>query len=406
MLLYQAYRAHETLLEPWRRLADFARPFTSQPWPISEALPFLGYLGAAFELLSETKIRHERPAFGIDHVMKDGEPIAVEETVILKTPFCHLLHFKKERSAGEPRVLVVAPMSGHFATLLRGTVASLLESHDVYITDWINARNIPLSQGGFDLDDYIDRVIDFAHLLGPDLHVVAVCQPAVPVLAATAIMNADNDRLAPRSITLMGGPIDTRANPTKVNEFAEKHSIETLKRTVLTNVPLPYVGFMRAVFPGFLQLSGFMGMNLGRHIRAHSDMFRHLIKGNGDDATTIRRFYNEYLTVMDMPAEFYLQTVETVFKRHDLPRGKMTSRGRPIEPRAITRTALMTVEGADDDICAPGQTYAAHILASALDANRRRHHLQERVGHYGVFNGRRWREEIMPRIRDFIRAQN
>jgi len=406
MLLYQAYRAQQSLLEPWRQLADLARPFTVQPWPIDAAFPFLDYIGAAFELVAETKIRHERPAFGIDHVLKNGEPTAVEEVVVLRKPFCQLLHFKKAHPVETPRVLVVAPMSGHFATLLRGTVAALLADHDVYITDWVNARNVRLSQGRFDLDDYIDHVIEFTHLLGPDLHVIAVCQPAVPVLAATAIMNADNDPLAPRSITLMGGPIDPRANPTKVNAFAMKRSIETIKRTVLTHVPLPYAGFMRRVFPGFLQLSGFMGMNLGRHLRAHSDMFRHLTKGNGDDAAAIRRFYDEYLTVMDMTAEFYLQTVETVFKRFDLPQGRMISRGRPIEPRAIVRTALMTVEGADDDICAPGQTFAAQILASALDADKRRHHLQEKVGHYGVFNGRRWREEIMPRMRDFIREHD
>jgi poly(3-hydroxybutyrate) depolymerase len=406
MLLYHAYAAQQSLLEPWRRLADATRPFTNPPWPIKAALPFLDYLGATCELVSETRLRHDRPAFGIARTMVGGRDTAVEERVVLSRPFLDLLHFRKERRRGQPRVLLVAPMSGHFATLLRGTVAALLPDHDVYLTDWINARNVPLACGRFDLDDYIDQLIELAHLLGPELHVIAVCQPAVPVLAATAIMAADQDPDAPRSITLMGGPIDTRANPTRVNEFAERHSLATLARTVITHVPPPYPGFMRRVFPGFLQLGSFMGMNLGRHIRAHTDMFRNLVRGNGDGAAATRRFYDEYLTVMDMTAEFYLQTVETVFKEHALPRGAMVSRGRRIEPRAITRTALMTVEGAEDDICAPGQTYAAQILCSGLDAGRRGHHLQPGVGHYGVFNGRRWREEIMPRIRDFIRAQS
>ncbi|HLI13953.1 MAG TPA: polyhydroxyalkanoate depolymerase [Alphaproteobacteria bacterium] len=406
MLLYQAYAAQQALLEPWRRLADAARPFAKQPWPISAALPFLDYLGAAFELISETKLRHERPDFGIDHVVISGEPVAVEEVVVHATPFCRAIHFRKAQPVPAPRVLLVAPMSGHFATLLRGTVAALLPDHDLYVTDWLNARNISLAEGRFDLDDYIDHMIEFVHLLGSPLHVIAVCQPAVPVLAATSIMAAAGDVMAPRSITLMGGPIDPRANPTKVNEFAEKHSLAYLERTVITQVPMPYAGFMRRVFPGFLQIGNFVGMNLDRHIRAHAEMFRNLVKGNGDDAAATRRFYDEYLTVTDMTAEFYLQTVDTVFKQHLLPRGLMTSRGRPIEPRAVTRTALMTVEGAEDDICAPGQTYAAHILCSSLDASRRAHHLQPGVGHYGVFNGRRWREEIMPRIRDFIRAQD
>jgi poly(3-hydroxybutyrate) depolymerase len=405
MLLYNAYRAQQTLLEPWRRMADVARPFTGQPWPFRAALPLLNYVHAAVELVSETKLRHERPAFGIEDVTVGGSAIDVVETVVRAKPFCDLLHFEKLAHIEQPRVLVVAPMSGHFATLLRNTVAALLPDHDVYITDWINARNVPLFHGRFDLDDYIDHVIEFIRFLGPELHVVAVCQPAVPVLAATAIMAADGDPLAPRSITLMGGPIDPRANPTKVNEFAEKHPIQMLDHLVITRVPLPYAGFMRRVFPGFIQLSGFMGMNFGRHMRAHADMFRHLVKGNGDDAASIRRFYDEYLTVMDMTAEFYLQTVETVFKNCALANGTMTSRGRAIEPRAIERTALMTIEGAEDDICGPGQTYAAHRLCSALPAERKRHHLQPGVGHYGVFAGRRWRDEIMPRVRAFIRAQ-
>ena len=406
MLLYQAYDAQQSLLEPWRRLADATRPFANPPWPIKAALPFLDYLGAVCELVSETRPRHERPPFGIDHVAVSGRRMAVEEVALREKPFCRLVHFRKARETGAPRVLVVAPISGHFATLLRGTVQALLPEHDVYITDWINARNVPLSRGGFDLDDYIDHVIEFVRALGPDLHVIAVCQPAVPVLAATAIMAAEGDPLAPRSLTLIGGPIDPRANPTRVNEFAAKHSLTFLEHAVITRVPPPYPGVMRRVFPGFLQLGGFMGMNLGRHIRAHSDMFRNLIKGNGDDAAATRRFYDEYLTVMDMTAEFYLETVETVFKEHALPRGVMTSRGRPVEPRAITRSALMTVEGAEDDICAPGQTYAAHILCGALDASQRRHHLQPGVGHFGVFSGRRWREEIMPRVHDFIRAHD
>ena len=406
MLLYQAYDAQQTLLAPWRQLADAARPFADPPWPIKAALPVLDYLGAVCELVSETRPRHKRPPFGIGEVAMGSRRVAVEEVALLEKPFCRLLHFRKGHKVESPRVLVVAPISGHFATLLRGTVQALLPEHDVYVTDWINARNVPLSCGRFDLDDNIDYVIEFMQALGPDLHVIAVCQPAVPVLAATAIMAAAGDPLAPLSLTLMGGPIDPRANPTKVNEFAATHSLAFLEHAVITRVPPPYAGVMRRVFPGFLQLGGFMGMNLGRHIRAHGDMFCNLIKGNGDDAAATRRFYDEYLTVMDMAAEFYLQTVETVFLEHALPRGVMTSRGRQVEPRAITRTALMTIEGAADDICAPGQTYAAHILCSGLEANQRGHHLQPGVGHFGVFSGRRWREEIMPRIRDFISAHD
>lgn len=406
MLLYQAYAAQQSMLDPWRQLADLARPFVRTSHPLKSALPYIDYVKAACELVSETKLRHERRPFGISHTLIGDKNVAIEERILLRKPFGHLLHFRKERETAQPRVLMVAPLSGHFATLLRGTVAALLPDHDIIITDWINARDVPLARGHFDLDDYIDYVIEFIRHLGADLHVIAVCQPAVPVLAAAAIMAAEGDPFAPRSITLMGGPIDTRVNPTVVNEFAERHSLAFIKRTVLTRVPPPYAGVLRRVFPGFLQLSSFMGMNLSRHIRAHTDLFHHLVKGNGDGAAAIRRFYDEYLTVMDLPAEFYLQTVETVFKRHDLPLGTMVSRGRPVEPRAITRTALMTIEGAADDICAPGQTFAAQALCSRLDARKRAHHLQQGVGHFGVFNGRRFREEIVPRIRDFIRAQS
>jgi poly(3-hydroxybutyrate) depolymerase len=304
----------------------------------------------------------------------------------------------------QPRVLIVAPLSGHFATLLRGTVETLLLDHDVYITDWVNARDVPLVHGRFDLDDFIDLVVSFLHELGPDTHLVAVCQPSVPVLAAVALMAAEGDKLQPRSMTLMGGPIDTRRNPTKPNLLATSRPLEWFERTVVETVPARYIGAFRRVYPGFLQLAGFMTMNLDRHVTAHFDQYKHLIRGDGESADAHRRFYDEYTSVMDLPADFYLQTIERVFQQHALALGSFTSRGRKVEPAAIKRTALLAVEGENDDICAVGQTAAALDLCTGLAAAKKQHHLQPKVGHYGVFNGRRWRSEIYPKVRDFIAA--
>jgi len=306
----------------------------------------------------------------------------------------------------QPRLLIVAPMSGHYATLLRGTVEAFLPNHDVYITDWVDARMVPLNLGTFDLDDYIDYVVSILHFLGGDTHVIAVCQPSVPVLAAVAAMEAAGDSNVPHSMVLMGGPIDTRVNPTGVNKLAETRGIDWFRRHVITTVPFPHPGFMRNVYPGFLQLHGFVSMNLDRHIEAHRRLFYHLVQGDGDSAQKHREFYDEYLAVMDLAAEFYLQTVETVFVRHALPKGQMTHRGRLVDPAKIKRVALMTVEGEHDDISGVGQTEAAHRLCVGIPDSRKAHWLQPEVGHYGVFNGSRFRAEIAPRIADFVLSHN
>jgi len=293
-------------------------------------------------------------------------------------------------------------MSGHYATLLRGTVEGFLPDHDVYITEWIDARMVPVSLGTFDLDDYIDYVISMLHFLGGDCHVIAVCQPSVPVLAAVARMEADDDPYVPHSMVLMGGPIDTRINPNEVNKLAERRGLNWFRNHVITKVPFPHPGVGRAVYPGFLQLNGFISMNLDRHMDAHKDLFRNLVKGDGDLVDKHRDFYDEYLAVMDLAAEYYLQTVETVFVKHALPKGEMTHRGTPVDPSKITRVALMTVEGENDDISGLGQTEATHGLCTSIPAHRRVHYVQKGVGHYGVFNGSRFKSEIVPRICDFM----
>jgi poly(3-hydroxybutyrate) depolymerase len=297
-------------------------------------------------------------------------------------------------------------MSGHYPTLLRGTVEGFLPQHDVYLTEWVDARMVPLTEGPFDLDDYIDYVVSMLHLLGGDLHVLAVCQPSVPVLAAVSMMEAADHPCVPHSMVLMGGPIDTRVNPTVVNRLAEKRGTEWFRRNVVTKVPFPNPGFMRDVYPGFLQLHGFMTMNLDRHIEAHRNLFMHLVQGDGDSAQKHREFYDEYLAVMDLAAEFYLQTVETVFVRHALPKGQMTHRGAPVDPAKIHRVALLTVEGENDDISGIGQTEAAHRLCLNIPSERKAHWLQPAVGHYGVFNGTRFRAEIVPRVADFVLSNN
>jgi poly(3-hydroxybutyrate) depolymerase len=304
----------------------------------------------------------------------------------------------------QPKLLIVAPMSGHYATLLRGTVEAFLPGHEVYITDWVDARQAPLTSGSFDLDDYVDYVMEMVRFIGQDVHVLAVCQPSVPVIAAVARMEALGDEAAPRSMILMGGPIDTRKSPTAVNKLAEERGTNWFRRNCIVKVPFPHPGMGRDVYPGFLQLSGFMAMNFDRHLTAHSDMFKHLVEGDGDSAEKHREFYDEYLAVMDLTAEFYLQTVDTVFVKHALPKGEMTHRGAPVDLTAIRRTALMTVEGEKDDISGLGQTRAAHDLCVNIPADRKVEHMQKSVGHYGVFNGSRFRAEIAPRIAGFIAA--
>jgi poly(3-hydroxybutyrate) depolymerase len=403
--MYYFYEMSQASLNPARAFADATRlffknplnPFTNTVWGKS--------IAAAAELFERSTRRYSRPEWGINATVVGGERVPINIKEIWARPFCRLLRFERafERMPmrPQPKLLIVAPMSGHYATLLRGTVEAFLPNHDVYITDWADARTVPLAEGRFDLDDYIDYLISILHFLRGDAHIVAVCQPSVPVLAAVAVMEANDDPYVPRSMTLMGGPIDTRVNPTGVNKLAEARGSEWFRNNVITKVPFPHSGFMRDVYPGFLQLHGFVSMNLDRHIEAHRNLFKHLVVGDGDSAQKHREFYDEYLAVMDLAAEFYLQTVDTVFVRHDLPKGQMTHRGRPIDPAKIKRVALLTVEGENDDISGVGQTEAAHRLCVNIPASRKAHWLQPTVGHYGVFNGSRFRAEIAPRIADF-----
>jgi len=404
-MLYEAYQVHSDVLAPMRLLAEAFRGFLDQPWPLVGDAPLIRLAAAAMELLSNAGMSHDRPDFGIRAVTIEGEEVAVTEEVVATNPFCNLLHFRKDAVREAPIILVVAPLSGHFPTLLRGTVQALLPEHDVFVTDWANARNVPLLHGRFGLDDFVDLVIRFIRLLGPRVHVMAVCQPSVPVLAAVSLLAAAGDPCQPASMILMGGPIDPRANPTEVNRFAEAHSLDWFERTVITTVPGRYPGAFRRVYPGFLQLAGFLSMNLDRHVSAHWAMFHNLVRGDGDSAAATRAFYKEYSSVMDLPADFYLHTIKRVFHDHDLPQGRFRVRGNAVEPEAIQRTALMTVEGERDDVCAPGQTVAAHQLCRRIAPAKKTHHLQLKVGHYGVFHGRRWQTETYPKVRAFIRAQ-
>jgi poly(3-hydroxybutyrate) depolymerase len=404
-MLYDAYQAQNDIIGPMRVFAGTASEWLGQAWLPLGDLPFVRDAAAAMELFSHAGLSHDRPDFRIANVTVDGVAVAVHEEFVAAHPFCDLLHFRKEIvREDEPTVLVVAPLSGHFATLLRGTVETLLVDHNVYLTDWKNSRDVPLLYGRFDLDDLIELVIRFIRFLGPRTHVMAVCQPSVPVLAAVAQLAADGDPCQPASMVLMGGPIDTRANPTAVNRFAKAHTLDWFERTVITSVPARYPGAFRRVYPGFLQLAGFLSMNFDRHVSAHWTMFRDLARGNGESAAATRAFYDEYTAVMDLPADFYLQTVERVFHRHDLPLGRFRVRGRVVDPAAIERTALMTVEGERDDVCGPGQTIAAHDLCPHIPPAKKLHHLQLKVGHYGVFHGRRWQTETYPKVKSFIRA--
>jgi poly(3-hydroxybutyrate) depolymerase len=408
-MLYDAYQAQCDILEPARLMAAAARDLIERaaaPWEWLGGTPLLRGAAAALNMFSNGGIRHERPEFGIDKVMVGGEEVAVSEDVVKARPFCRLLHFRKAAVLDQPKLLMVAPLSGHFATLLRGTVATALRDHDVYLTDWVNARNVPLHYGRFGLDDAVSLIADFMRHLGPGSHVVAVCQPSVPVLAAVSLMAAADDPCQPASMVLMGGPIDPDANPTEVNRFAQAHSRAWFEHMVITTVPARYPGAFRRVYPGFIQLAGFISMNLDRHVEAHWRMFRQLAEGDFEAAATTRAFYDEYSSVMDLPADFYLETVDRVFQRQDLAHGRFRVRGEAVDPGAIERTALMTVEGERDDICAVGQTVAAHALCCNLPAAQHAHHLQPGVGHYGVFNGRRWENEIYPKVAAFIRAHS
>ena len=408
-MLYHWYELGRAAFRPARAAADSCRLFFNPLNPLTHT-PIGRSAVAACEVFERATRRYGKPAFGLTQTRVRGRRVRVTEEIVWQTPFCRLVHFRRDldpnQAARDPRLLLVAPMSGHFATLLRGTVETFLPDHDVYITDWQNARDVPLLAGSFDLDDYIETMIAIFRFLQGDVHVFAVCQPAVPVLAATALMEADDDANVPLSLILAGGPVDTRINQTVVNQLAERRGTDWFRRTVVTNVPWPNPGHGRMVYPGFLQLSGFMTMNLDRHIEAQKQMFGHLVRGDGDSAEKHREFYDEYLAVMDLTAEFYLQTVDTVFVRHLLPRGLMRHRGRRIDLAAIRRPALMTVEGEKDDITGTGQCWAALDLCTGIAEQKKRHFACPRVGHYGIFNGSRFRAQIAPRMSTFMRAHD
>ncbi len=405
---YHAYEFAHAVLAPMRMLAQGTRMQLKAPYNPWGYTPAGKSIAAACEVFEGLTRRYGKPEWDIEDTSLYGLKVPVDiETVHSKT-FCNLLHFKRDEAVAgkryDPKVLIVAPMSGHYATLLRGTVEAMIPEHDVYITDWVDCRDIPVTEGRFDLDDFIDYLIEFIQFIGPNTHVMAVCQPAVPALAAAAVMARRDDPMQPLSLTLMGGPIDTRRNPTVVNNLAQKKSLEWFEQNVVMLVPFPNAGFMRRVYPGFMQLTGFMTMNLERHTKAHMDLFNNLVKGDCDSVAQHNKFYDEYLAVMDLPAEFYLQTVETVFQRHSLPDGVMTHRNELVDCGQIRKTGLLTIEGERDDICGLGQTEAAQDLCVNIPLDERYHYVQPGVGHYGVFNGTRFRTEIQPRIREFIRG--
>jgi len=404
--LYWFYEMGQAALNPSRALADITRLSLKNPLNPFTNTTFGKTIAAAAEVFERSTRRYGKPEWQIEDTVIGGEHVPVHIKTVWQRPFCNMVHFERafERPPRrpQPKLLLIAPMSGHYATLLRGTVEAFLPNHDVYITDWVDARMVPMAAGSFGLDDYIDYVISMLHWLGGDCHVIAVCQPSVPVLAAVARMEVANDPYVPHSMVLMGGPIDTRINPTAVNKLAEERGTDWFRHNVITKVPFPHPGMLRDVYPGFLQLHGFVSMNLDRHLDAHKDLFFNLVKGDGDSAQKHREFYDEYLAVMDLTAEFYLQTVEAVFVKHALPKGELTHRGVKVDPSAIRSCALLTVEGEKDDISGVGQTEAAHRLCVNIPADRKAHYLQLGVGHYGVFNGSRFRAEIAPRISDFV----
>ncbi len=409
-LSYPMYEMAHLSLAPARAVSDATRLFFKSPFNPWSYTEFGRNAAASAELFERMTRRYGKPIFGFDSTQVNGRTVPIVEEVVWQRPFCRVLRFAKQNSglmAPQSKLLIVAPMSGHYATLLRGTVEAFLPSHDVYVTDWSDARMVPSTIGSFDLDDYIDYLIAICTFLGKSgavpVHTLGVCQPAVPLIAAVAIMEATGNPYHPATMTLMGGPIDTRKSPTAVNQLAKERGTEWFRRNCLATVPFPYPGMGRQVYPGFLQLSGFMAMNLDRHVTAHLDMFRHLVSGDGDSAEKHRDFYDEYLAVMDLTAEFYMQTIEEVFVRHSLPDGKLRHAGQRVDLGSIRRTGLMTVEGEKDDISGVGQTYAAQDLCCNLPDSLKTHHLQAGVGHYGVFNGSRFRREIAPRIVAFTR---
>ena len=401
-MLYQAYQAQSDIMGPVRKFAGMAMQSMGERLNGSARPSVLSNLTAAYELIARAGLTHTRPPYGIDSITVGNREVAVTEEAADVTPFGTLLHFKKDIDQEQPRVLLIAPLSGHFATLLRATVRTMLAEHDVYITDWHNAREVATAEGRFGFDDYTGHLIRFLEKIGPGAHMVAVCQPCVSALVAASVMAQGDNPAQPRSMTLMAGPIDTRVNPTKVNELAKGKPIEWFEKNLIAEVPYRYGGGGRKVYPGFVQLAAFMSMNMERHLKAHRELYEHIAKGDEAKAAQTKAFYDEYFAVLDLAAEFYLETVKLVFQDHALPLGQLTYDNQKVEPAAIKRTMLFTVEGEKDDICAVGQTLAAHDLCSSLRPYRKRHHMQAGVGHYGVFSGRTWQNQIYPMVKNVI----
>lgn len=401
-MLYQMYDTQADFLNPFRAIARRSATFLGAVTPSAPYGIALRHMNAALGVFGYTGTTHTRPPYAIADFMQGNRLVSVEDEIVLQTPFASLLHFKVDSEVKKPKVLLVAPMSGHFATLLRNTAETLLHDHDVYITDWHNARDMPVEAGKFGFDEYIEHIITFLEHLGPRCHVVGVCQPTVAVLAAVAIMSEDKNPATPRSMTLMAGPVDTRRNPTRVNILAKTKDITWFEDKMIDVVPWRYRGAGRRVYPGFVQLSAFVSMNLDKHIGAHVRQFRALATDDKPTAQTHRSFYDEYLAVMDLPAEFYLETVQRIFMDHDLPDGRLTYRERKIRPEMIRKTFVFTVEGERDDICGLGQTAAALDLCTGLGPAMKRHYVQTGVGHYGVFSGKRWATEIYPKVKEII----
>jgi poly(3-hydroxybutyrate) depolymerase len=399
-MLYLAYQTQSDIMVPVRAWAAMAVAAGGSSLLAENSAT--RNLTAAYELIARAGLSHTRPAFGIGSVTVGNREVEVSEEAAAATPFGTLLHFKKHAGTAQPRVLMVAPLSGHFATLLRATVRTMLPEHDVFITDWHNARDVPLTAGRFGVDEYVDHLIKFIEVMGPGAHVLAVCQPCVAALAAAAAMAEAGNPAQPRSLTLMAGPIDTRVNSTRVNELAKTRSIEWFERNLIASVPLRHPSAFRRVYPGFVQLAAFVSMNIDRHVKAHRELYENLANGETEKAAITKAFYDEYFAVLDLTAEFYLETVRLIFQEHALPRGRLDYRGRRVDPAAIRRTMLFTVEGERDDICAVGQTVAAHDLCGNLRPYLKRHHMQAGVGHYGVFSGKRWENQIYPLLKNVI----
>ena len=404
-MLYSLYEAQHAALQPLRLVAEFSRGWFGHPFSPLSYSPMSRGLAAGSDLFLRLTQRYEKPAWRVDYTTIGGKRVPVSLEVALAKPFCNLIHFKREltKPRNDPKVLLVAPLSGHHATLLRDTVRTLLPEHEVWVTDWVDARMVPLAAGPFHFDDYVDYVCEWIRLLSPDLNVISVCQPTVPVLAAVSLMASRDEPSRPRTMVMMGGPIDARKSPTAVNNLATKKPYSWFEQNLIERVPAKYIGFMRRVYPGFLQHLGFVAMNPDRHLNAHWDYYHRLLQGDGDSADHHRRFYDEYNAVLDMPAEYYLDTVKRVFQDFALPKGQLFVRDELVQPQAIRDTALFSIEGELDDISGTGQSEAAHALCLNIPAGRREHFLAPRVGHYGIFSGRRWREMIYPQIREFVR---